>query len=270
MTAAASITCRFPLLSPPRGIGISLVYHDPSMMKKTLAALLVLAVVAGSALFWLSRNLDGLVKGAIENYGSAMTQAKVTVGSVKISSADGKGSISHLTIGNPSGFQTPHALQVAQVEVEVDLASLAKDVVVIHRIDIEAPDVIYEKGDALTNFDTVIKNIGSAVGSDQNQSQGEPKKVGKKLIVELFTLRDAKAQASAAFMQGKAVAVAMPDITIKDIGRAKGGVTPGELGQEIAGALKAKLTGASSIELLKKSSSQTLDLLGPAVKGLFK
>jgi hypothetical protein len=241
-------------------------------MKKLLYALLILAVVVGSALFWLSRNLDGLVKSAIENYGSSMTQAKVTVGSVKISSTDGKGSISHLTIGNPSGFQTPHALQVEQVDVEVDLASLAKDVIVIRRIAILAPDVIYEKGETQTNFDAIVKNIGNAVGSDQNQNkdQGESKKAGKKLIVELFTLRDAKAQASAAFMLGKTVAVTMPDITIKDIGRAKGGVTPGELGQEIAGALKAKLTGASSIELLKKSSSETLDLIGPAVKGLFK
>jgi len=240
------------------------------MKKKLLAVLLILAIVVGSALFWLSRNLDGLVKSAIENYGSSMTQAKVSVGSVKISSTDGKGSISHLTIGNPSGFQTPHALQVAQVEVEVDLASLTKDVIVIRRIAILAPDVIYEKGETQTNFDAIVKNIGSAVGTDQNQNPGETKKAGKKLIVDLFTLRDAKAQASATFMQGKTVTVAMPDITIKDIGRTKGGVTPGELGQEIAGAIKAKLTGASSIELLKKSSSETMNLIGPAVKGLFK
>jgi uncharacterized protein involved in outer membrane biogenesis len=115
-------------------------------MKKVLLALLVLAIVAGSALFWLSRNLDGLVKDAIEDYGSAMTQAKVTVGAVTISTTDGRGSISQLTIANPSGFNTAHALQVAQVAFEVDLASLTKDVIVIRRIAIEAPDVIYEKG----------------------------------------------------------------------------------------------------------------------------
>ena len=69
-------------------------------MKKVLLALLVLAIVAGSALFWLSRNLDGLVKDAIEDYGSAMTQAKVTVGAVTISTTDGRGSISQLTIAN--------------------------------------------------------------------------------------------------------------------------------------------------------------------------
>jgi len=41
------------------------------MTKKLLAVLLILAIVVGSALFWLSRNLDGLVKSAIENYAAA-------------------------------------------------------------------------------------------------------------------------------------------------------------------------------------------------------
>jgi len=233
-------------------------------MKKLAAVVLVLVAIAGGALFWLSGNIDGLIKDAIANYGSAMTQAKVSVGAVKVAPADGKGTVSNLVVGNPAGFKTAHALKVARIDVDIDIASVAKDVIVIRNIAVVAPDVIYEKGDAMTNFDAIQKNIAAYLGP------GDGKTSGKKLIVEQLTIRDAKAQASAAFMSGKTISVPLPDITLKNIGRAKGGITPGELGQEVVGALKAKLTGAVSFERLMKSTGEVLEKAGSAIKGLFK
>ncbi len=212
-------------------------------MKKLLLALLVLAIAVAAGLFWLSRSLDGLIRQAIESYGSPMTQSQVRVAGVKISPADGKGSISGLTVGNPAGFKTPHALKVAQVELEVDLKTVAQDVVVVRRIAIQAPDVIYEKGDPQSNIDAIVRNIGASVSGANAPSEGN-KKPGKKLIVELLSVRDARVQVSAPFMQGKTLSLPLPDITLKDIGRANGGVTPAELGQAIAGALKARLSAA--------------------------
>jgi hypothetical protein len=233
-------------------------------MKKLAIALLVLAAIAGAGVFWLSGNLDGLIKNAISSYGSAMTQATFSVGAVKITPADGKGTIGDLLIGNPPGFKTTHALKVGRIDIEIDIASVPKDVIVIRRIAIHAPDVIYEKGDAMTNFDAIQKNIASYLGPSDS------KKDGKKLIVEELTIRDAKAQASAAFLAGKTVSVPLPDITLKNLGKAKGGMTPGELGQEVTGALKAKLTGAVSFDRLMKSTGEVLESAGSKVKDLFK
>jgi hypothetical protein len=233
-------------------------------MKKLAIALLVLAAIAGAGVFWLSGNLDGLIKNAISSYGSAMTQATFSVGAVKITPADGKGTIGDLLIGNPPGFKTTHALKVGRIDIELDIASVPKDVIVIRRIAIHAPDVIYEKGDAMTNFDAIQKNIASYLGPSDS------KKDGKKLIVEELTIRDAKAQASAAFLAGKTVSVPLPDITLKNLGKAKGGMTPGELGQEVTGALKAKLTGAVSFDRLMKSTGEVLESAGSKVKDLFK
>lgn len=233
-------------------------------MKIIAAVLVILATIIGAAVFWLSGNMDTLVKTAIGDYGSAMTQARVSVDAVKIAPADGKGTISNLVIGNPAGFKTAHAIKVGQIDVDIDIASVARDVIVIRRIAINAPDVIYEKGDTMTNFDAIQKNIASYLGP------ADGKKEGKKLIVEEFTIRDAKAQASAAFMNGKTVNVPLPDITLKNLGKAKGGISPGELGQEIAGALKAKLTGAVSFDRLMKSTGEALEKAGTAIKGLFK
>jgi hypothetical protein len=231
-------------------------------MKKLAIALLLLLVVVAASLSWLRGNLDGLVKNAIEKYGSEMTQAKVTVDAVEINAADGRGVIRGLTIGNPAGFHTSHALKVGAIEVGIDLGSVTGNVVTVNQIAITAPDVIYEKGEAMTNFDAIEKNIAAYVGPSKKDSGG------KKLIVVDFVLRDAKAEASAAFMKDKTIAVPLPDIRLHDLGKAKGGVTPGELGQEIAGAIKQKLAASVSFDRLMKSTAQGVENAGKALRGL--
>lgn len=233
-------------------------------MKKLAAALLGLVAILGATVLWLSGNIDALIRDAITSYGSAMTRAPVSVAAVRIAATDGKGTISNLVLANPAGFKANHAIKVGRIDIDVDAASLTKDVVVIRRVAVVAPDVIYEKGATMTNFDAIQKNIASYL------EPSESKREGRKLIVEELSIRDATAQASAGFMNGKAVSVALPDITLKNIGKAKGGISPGELGQEVAGALKAKLTGAVNFDRLLKSTGQALDKAGTAIKGLFK
>ncbi len=234
-------------------------------MKKSLLALaaVFLLLVAGGA-FWLHGNLDNLVQSAISKYGSAMTGATVQVAGVKIKAADGRGTLKGLQVGNPAGFKTPYAVKADSIELEVEVASLTKDVVLVKRIAVLAPEVIYEKGEAMTNFDAIQNNIAQYLGPSTSSGPG------KKLIVQEFTIRGAKAQASAAFMDGKTVTVPLPDIQLRDLGKAKGGITPGELGQEITNALEKRLTSAVSFDKLMNSVGGALDKAGNAVKGLFK
>lgn len=233
------------------------------MVRKIVIALVVIVAAIGAGLFWLRGSLDGLIRDGIARYGSAMTQATVSVGSVEIRGSDGAGFIRNLHIGNPQGFKTPHALKVAEIEVAIDPASLARDVIVIRRIAIKAPDVIYEKGDAMTNFDALQKNIAAYLGLSERK-EGD----GKKLIVEELTIRDARAEVSAPFMQGKAATVNLPDITLRNLGKSKGGLPPGELGQEITQALKQRLSASVNFEGLARSAGSALGKAGEAVKGL--
>lgn len=236
-------------------------------MKKMLLALVALLLVAvGVGVFWLRGNLDNLVAQAIRDYGSAMTQASVNVDKVRIQTTDGQGELQGLFIGNPKGFKTPHALKAERVELEVDIATLASDVIVIKKVAVIAPDVIYEKGDSMTNFDALQRNIAQYLGP-QKSKPGEKE---KKFIVQDFVVRDAKAQASAAFMDGKTVTVPLPDIHLRDLGKAKGGATAGELAAEMTAAVKAQLSGAVSFDKLMHSAGNALDKAGKAIKGLFQ
>lgn len=235
-------------------------------MKKLAISLLVIIAIIGAAVFWLSGNLDGLIKDAIAKYGSAMTQAKVSVDEVKIAPVDGKGTLGNLVIGNPAGFKTRHAMKLGRIDVDIDIASVTRDVILVRRIAIVAPDINYEMGSATTNFDAILKNIAAYLGPAGSKQE----KAGTKLIVEELTIRQARAQASAALLGDKAVSVTLPDITLKNLGKAKGGITPGELGQEVARALTAKLVSAVNFDRLLKSTDGAASKAGSAIKGLFK
>lgn len=232
-------------------------------MKRLGVAALVLVALAAGGLYWLRGNLDGLVKAAIEKIGSQMVQAPVTVDAVDIRPSDGRGVIRGLSIGNPAGFKSRNAMKVAEIDVAIDVRSLTGDVVTVTRIVIASPAVTYEKAGGMTNFDAIQKNIAAYAGPSKSQ---EP---GKKLIVGEFAMRGATAQASADFMPGKTVVVALPDILLRDVGKNKGGVTPGELGQTIAAAVKQRLTGAVSFDRLARSMTQGVEGAGHAIKGLF-
>jgi len=231
-----------------------------------LIATLLVLVAAAAGVWWLSRNLDGIAKNAIQNYASAMTQAPVKVGAVQLAPTHGRGSIHDLRVGNPKGFKTAHALQVRKIAVDVDLATVTHDVIVIRQITIEAPDVVYEKGEGLTNFDALMRNITAYIGASAPSAS---RSSGKKLIVDSLTIRAARAHASAPLLAGKTVDINLPDIALKDIGRAQGGVTPGELGGIVTNAIRARLIASFNFDRLLQSGSQVLDKAGATIKGWF-
>ncbi|MFZ3087802.1 MAG: hypothetical protein WA123_07030 [Methylotenera sp.] len=237
------------------------------MIKKIGIVFLVLLAIIAGALFWLRSNLDGLVRSAMVKYGSEMTQAKVSVGNAKINAVDGEGVISNFIIGNTNGFKTPYAFKVQEFSVVIDPASLTSDVILIKKITIIAPDIIYEKGKVVTNFDAIQKNIADYLGPSDDTASG-----GKKLIVDKLVIRKARAQAAAAFMEGEMVAFDLPDLTMRNLGKAKGGITPGELGQAVASALKKQLIGAISFDKLGNAAKAAAGTAGGAVdkiKNLF-
>lgn len=233
-------------------------------MKKMGWIVLVFVALVGATVLWLRGNLDGLVQEAIAAQGSAMVRARVGVGRVELHPQDGKGAIRDLSVDNPAGFQTPYAVKVGTIALDLDVASLTQDVVLIRSLVIEAPDIIYEQGVGTTNFDAIQRNIAMYLDTPQKKSSS----AGKRLIVQELTVRNARAQASSALMQGKTAQVPLPDITLRDLGKSKGGISPGELGLEVTQALKAKLAAGVSFDSVTKSAGQVVDKAGELFKGL--
>lgn len=209
------------------------------MKKLQIVFLAFILLVAAVVLYvWLANPLNALVKTAIEKYGSEMTQATVTVGSVELSPTDGKGALSGLVVGNPKGFKAPHALKAGKIEFALEPASLAKEVVRIHEIRVDAPYISYEENErGVTNFDAIQRNVQRYVGAGGKapKEEKEEKKAETKMVIESLLIRNAKVNYNG-LMDLK-----LPDIHLRNIGKKSGGATSAEVTRAIVGELNKQL-----------------------------
>src|SRR3546814_20948760 len=128
------------------------------MIKKVALVFAVLVVVIAGGVYYFASNLDGIVKAAIEKYGSEATQAKVSLKGVELSPTQGSGSLKGLVIGNPKGFSTPEAMSLGDVSISLDIGSLQSNPIVIKQVLIEQPAITYEYGAADSNLQAIQKN----------------------------------------------------------------------------------------------------------------
>lgn len=206
-------------------------------MKKSYIAMLAVILAAAVALFfWFSNPLGSILKAAIEKLGPEMTRATVRVSKVSISPTTGQGALSGLLLGNPKGFKADYALRADNIEVEIDVASITGDVVVIRKILIDSPHIIYEKGSGGTNFDAIQRNVEQSLGMSKDKSAD--KEPGKKLIIEVFSIRNAKVS------YGDALSLPLPDIELHNIGKDKGGASSASVVKSVIGAVNSKLVGS--------------------------
>ncbi len=233
------------------------------------AATAVFAVAAVAGIWWLYGNLDAIARRAIVHYGSQMTGARVDIDAVSLHTTGGEGTVRGLVVGNPAGFSTPYALKVGAIALEVDVRTLAGSVIVVRRIVIDSPDMYYEQGARQTNFAAIQQNIAQSLASgkaDDGAGDRAGSAPARRLIVDELTIRNVHAHASGAPLLGQTVTATLPDIHLRELGRAEGGLTPAQLGQTVARALGQRLTArwnfGRGIESLGERASKRL-------KGLF-
>ena len=232
-------------------------------MKKTLAIVAVLVIAAVAAYFVLQNPLGRLVKMAIEEFGPEMTQAAVKVSKVEISATDGRGALSGLVLGNPRGFKSDYALKAGTVEIELEPASLAKDVIVIRKILIDAPQIGYEKADGITNFDAIQRNVEEYLGAKGDKSEKIKQGSSKKMIIDSFVIRNAKVNYNGM------MELTLPDIELRNVGKKTGGATSAQVVKAIIAELNAKLAMALAKAAVIGGVGGVVVGAGVALKGLF-
>lgn len=227
------------------------------------AGLVAVAVIGG--VVWFASSLDSLVKSAIETFGPEVTGVAVKVGGVRISPADGKGTISGLVIGNPKGFKSETAFKLGEISVTVDPATLAQDVVVIREIVINAPEITYEKVGNTTNLDAIQRNVDNYVKAHSSPSE---RKSGTRLIIDNLYIRDGRINLSSALTGGATMTTSLPNVHLRDVGRKGNGATAGEVTKQVMGSMVGGVTrtaGAAAASIKKGAGSAA-----ETVKGWFK
>jgi hypothetical protein len=239
-------------------------------VRRWLVALVALLAFAAGIGFFVWNRLDIIVKVALEHYGPDVMGVSVKVGDVEISPHDGRGRLRNLEIGNPPGFTASRSARFGDVILEIDPATLRSDVVHVRAIGVNAPTIVYERGDKGTNLDVIAKNI-EAYSKRTGDSDGSARMRGAKrrFIIDRLLIRGAKVTMTAPALKGQGVGFDLADIELRDIGKGQDGLTASQVTAVVAGAIISGVAKRvlTNIDLLRKGGVEgAID----ALKGLIR
>ena len=235
--------------------------------------ILLLLVAAGAALYYSQSRVSSLVEAALGIEAAAeelLTRAvgtEVTIESIDVALADGELSILGLTVANPAGFHTPHALEAREVRVAMELASLLEDTVVVREIVVEKPILAYEIGPEGSNLEALQRNAESFAGSGKGTSGDAPT---RRILIENLHVRGGRVAASAVFLEGKSWKVPLPDIHLRNLSSGEGGLAAGGIVKEVTAeiARNARRSVAPIRELAGEIEDRIADKASEVVEKL--
>lgn len=224
----------------------------------------IVIIVAGATMM-----AGSIVRSGIESEGPAITGTDLTVDSVSVSIMGGSAGMRGLHIGNPEGFNAPHSIELGSIDISLDPMSLVGDEILIHKIEVIAPDIIYEVGKKGSNLERLSKNIEKASGTAESE---EDASASAKLVIEEFRLADAKVTVIQSVLGKAEQTITIPELHLTDIGRKGNGVVAAEAAKQIMGAVMAevqKQVAKGKAQDLLGGAGDGLDSVGDKLKGLF-
>ena len=244
---------------------------------KKLVKILVGIVIAGVALLLvvvltLPLTIGPIVKTAASVGGPKALGVSVSVGDVKLSPLSGSLVISQVKVGNPKGYSEKDAFAVDKVEVGLNVKSLLSDTILIKKIQIDAPAILFESKDGKSNFDAMLSNAKKS-SEEEKAKKSTEKKAGKKVVIEVFSLNNGKVSYASALTMGKALTIPLPSVTLHDIGKKSGGTSfvdaLTEVMNGILGGVTEAVTGAAGAagDLLKGFGGSASNALKGATGG---
>jgi hypothetical protein len=247
-----------------------------SRMKRLLiitGALSLLALfIAGAALVALL-NLDKIIHHAVNTYGPTLTKTEVRLGDVDLRLVDGQAQLNDIYIGNPQGFALPKLLSAKTVHLVLDRLSLLGSPLIITRLEIDSPDICYEKTVKTDNFKALLKNMESssaaAPGADTDNAASAPekkKKKSRKVVIRELIIRNAQVTAIMAPLGGKKLTLTLPELRLSNVGGTSGS-RPEEVARQVLEALyKTILSHAGPMNRILGTAGDTAQSVGEGVK----
>jgi len=226
----------------------------------SLGLLVVFAVLV------VGTHLGDLVKSGLETLGPKVTQTTLIVDNVNLSLFAGSAGVQGLVLGNPAGYKSLASINVSNAAIRLAPGSVLSDKIVIHSIEVRAPEITFE-GNPLgaNNLAKIMANVKGTNGPmDQahpntpTASPTGPAKPAKKLEVDDFLITSARVHASLAIpgVVNQELTLTLPDIHLTDLGKGPDGITAADLTQVVL----SQITTATVSALLKDAASMGKDL----------
>ena len=168
-----------------------------------------------------------MVKNAVNTFGPTVIGVPVTLEKASFMPLAGKIKLTKLHVGNPEGFKTPALFELDEVDIQLDVTSLTKNIIVIHRIAVIAPHITYERGLFDSNFGALTKQLEGKTEKkpEETATNEEAQESGKKVVIDELIITDPVLNMSLTATGGKAIPLKLGKVELKDIGKERGGVT---------------------------------------------
>ncbi len=201
------------------------------MTKKILITVGALGIILiAVAYFTISTLINKGVKTGVETFGPEITKTEVRLEGANISPLNGTGALKGLFIGNPEGFKSEKAFSANKIEINLDVLSLLSDKIVIEKIYIGEPHVVYEKKLLNDNLKQLLKNIEETALGEEGEEESEIR-----LEIRELSLENGKITVG---ILGKGITVPLPDIHLSGLGsKSEEGFTPDQMAAEIMKAV---------------------------------
>ncbi len=207
-------------------------------MRQVRIVLLVLAgiiIILAVILFMVVRNLDALVKTAIERYGSEATGTSVQVRQVDIGLRAGRGEVQGLTVANPPGFAPEPIFRLDDITLRIDTGTITSDLPVVEEIRIGSPSFLYQvDAQGQANLSMIRDNLRQY--SEQRERRDRPDAEPTRLLIRELTVEQGQGIVDLSAVGGGRHELTLPSLTLTDVGGAEG-VTPEALGEAVIAAL---------------------------------
>lgn len=228
-------------------------------MGKVIVGLIIAALVVVVLVVTLVvKNLDDIIRQAIENAGTEVTQTRVSLEAAAFTLQDGRGELHGLSIANPPGYTSKNAFEMQQIALQIDPGSLAGDVIVVREVLVDGAVLVAEQKALTTNLSELLENIEQSTGGKPAESP--PAETSEfadvRLMVEKFSF--VNSSATVITQQWGEKTLPVPDIVMQDIGDKETGLTPEQLASTMARALlkRAERAVTDYLEKLAKDAAK--------------
>jgi uncharacterized protein involved in outer membrane biogenesis len=228
------------------------------LIRRALLGLVALAVLAGLGVYF---NLNRIVKREVETQGTASLRLATTLDAARLSLFGGKVGLHALGIGSPSGFSSPHMLELGDLDVAVQYKELREQPIHVASLRLDKAKLVVEQSNGAFNFRKAM----------ELSPQKPPDKNPMHLVIDEVRVDDAQVILRAG-LPGipREIAVPIPALTMKDVGKGKGannGAAIKEVAMQIISAMAASASQSDKMPaelkaLMHLNAAQVAAMLG--------
>jgi len=206
-------------------------------MKKVIIFIALMALLAGGAFWFLADGaLNNLIKVKIEQVGKQVTEQSVTVKSVDVKLFKGVGTINGLVLPNPKKYKANSLFSLNEITLDINLASLTTDIIIIDKIVIDSPEAVVEfTKTGTSNIQDILNIIDKNLPASSADKTPEPTTSDKAeaiIKVKQFILAGVSLSVDLTELGNKVHKKTLTDISLVNIG-GDAGLPASQLGAEL-------------------------------------